>query len=456
MNEKITLPSLIQLLAVNTGESKKQSEDFIKEFFGMISSILENGDQIKIKSLGVFKTVSVGARKSVNVSTGEELEIPSHSKVVFTPSKDIAARVNEPFEMFETVEINPDVDLSDDLDNKAKEKNKIETTEHKINNVAEEVPVPVLVPPLVIDNSEPKYEETKNADSEPIASKESEISNSPVDEDIEYEIDEETEILEKDNDFINSSEKDSSEEGDLLGATENLLISDNKNNNEQNREESNKLVTEGVISQNDSEEEQSSKNTENPRKFGIGFLTGFLSAVAVCAVLFIIFYFTGLIPPMIKTDQIVENPTDIKETNNHASDETVITPSETNIESIEKEVDSNLPKKSDNEVVNIKEENKLDNASNPSVPTQPSDEIVYDMITKTRYLTTMAKDHYGNYHLWPYIYIENKKFLGHPDRIKPGTKIVIPPLSKYGVNPKNKNDIEIAKKKGVEIYSRYK
>ena len=89
------------------------------------------------------------------------------------------------------------------------------------------------------------------------------------------------------------------------------------------------------------------------------------------------------------------------------------------------------------------------------VPTAPSDKKVYDTISTTRYLTTMAKDHYGNYNLWPYIYKENSKILGHPDRIRPGTKVVIPPLSKYGVDPKNPEDIKKAKKLGVEIYSRY-
>jgi hypothetical protein len=68
----------------------------------------------------------------------------------------------------------------------------------------------------------------------------------------------------------------------------------------------------------------------------------------------------------------------------------------------------------------------------------------------------MAKDHYGNYHLWPYIYMENSSFLGHPDRIRPGTKVVIPPLSKYGVDPNNPKDIAKAKKKGEEIYNKYK
>ena len=88
--------------------------------------------------------------------------------------------------------------------------------------------------------------------------------------------------------------------------------------------------------------------------------------------------------------------------------------------------------------------------------TAPSDTPVYDVVTTTRYLTTIASEHYGNFNLWPYIYEENKAILGHPDRIKPGTRIVVPPLSKYGVNPKNKSDIDKAKKMGKEIYSRYR
>lgn len=90
-----------------------------------------------------------------------------------------------------------------------------------------------------------------------------------------------------------------------------------------------------------------------------------------------------------------------------------------------------------------------------TVDTRPSDEVIYDTISTTRFLTTMAKQHYGNYHLWPYIYEENKAILGHPDRIRPGTKVVIPSLSKYGVDAGNKDDIEKAKRLGAEIYARY-
>ena len=74
----------------------------------------------------------------------------------------------------------------------------------------------------------------------------------------------------------------------------------------------------------------------------------------------------------------------------------------------------------------------------------------------TNYLSRIARRHYGKDIFWVYIYEENKAILGHPDRIKPGTRIVVPPLSKYGVNPKNKSDIDKAKKMGKEIYSRYR
>lgn len=88
--------------------------------------------------------------------------------------------------------------------------------------------------------------------------------------------------------------------------------------------------------------------------------------------------------------------------------------------------------------------------------TRPSDAVVKDVIGDNYFLTTMAKRHYGNNNLWPYIYMENQDFIGHPDRIKPGTPVVIPPLSKYGVDPTNPKDIEKAKRLGEEIYSRYR
>ncbi len=80
----------------------------------------------------------------------------------------------------------------------------------------------------------------------------------------------------------------------------------------------------------------------------------------------------------------------------------------------------------------------------------------YDTITKKRFLTTMAKEYYGDYNLWPFIYDENKAILGHPDRIKPGTRVVIPPASKYGIDASNAACVAKAKRRGQQIYSKYR
>lgn len=82
--------------------------------------------------------------------------------------------------------------------------------------------------------------------------------------------------------------------------------------------------------------------------------------------------------------------------------------------------------------------------------------IVVDKITTTRYLTTMARDHYGDMNFWVYIYEENSDKLGHPNKIKPGTEVVIPPKEKYNINVLDTLSIKIAKEKGKEIYAKYR
>lgn len=456
MNEKITLPTLVQLLAIQSGETKKQSEDFIKELFGLISSALENGDNVRIKSLGVFKTVAVGARKSVNVATGLHQEIPSHYKVVFTPTKDVAASINEPFEMFESVELNPATQFEIDKDEKQ---------EDDLRPDPEEVTVVLSEDPLTNrstenqtefeDESEKKDESESLTDDKPsyIEKEEPELYE---------EIDD---IEEEENNTENENTENDAEEGLYYSIDEN--IANQEDNIENNQSDIDPSFTAEPNKDNSSSERSDrgiekieNSNTKVPetipvqsrqsKKFGIGFLIGFISAAVIFCAVFLIFFFIERNHNIFQ-DKTASNTTVNKETNN----DTVV--------SVVNEVDltTGLEETQIEETVDdIKENdrNKVmsEEKEKPEVPTEVSDEKKYDTITKTRYLTTMAKDHYGNYHLWPYIYMENQKMLGHPDRIKPGTKVVIPSLSKYGVNPNNKSDIEKAKKKGVEIYSRYK
>lgn len=430
MNEKISLPALVQLHALKTGDTKKQSEDFIKEFFGLISSSLVEGEQIKIKSLGVFKTVQVGARKSVSVSTGEESLIPAHRKVVFTPSKEIAERINEPFEMFETVEVNDNVEFS-------------ETDEILLTQDTSEMPSPTN------ENERDKsLKETANQDpadngdhhvvaTDGVTTKiYSQSTKGKIETPVSQSMPESSTTENAVADFVGNYQP--IEEGSI----EEQPVKETK--------------SEAVENSNDPEETEIVENIEDnqsndapSKRFGIGFLSGFVCAVVICGIVFALWYFVG--------QSTFENTSGLTETQVNQLENKV--ENETNLNDLPVEDTPEPTQKVENDEQQVSENNvtATDIREEPEeVSTAPSDQKVYDTIGKTRYLTTMAKDHYGNYHLWPYIYMENKSFLGHPDRIKPGTKVVVPPLSKYNVNPKDPKEIAKAKKLGVQIYSKYR
>ena len=109
MNKKLTFPELAELLSVATNTSKRMSELALREMFAVISGKLLDGESVKIDGLGVFKVTEVNSRRSVNVNTGEAIEIPGHSKITFVADKRLAEAVNAPFASFESVVLDDDV-----------------------------------------------------------------------------------------------------------------------------------------------------------------------------------------------------------------------------------------------------------------------------------------------------------------------------------------------------------
>ncbi len=81
--------------------------------------------------------------------------------------------------------------------------------------------------------------------------------------------------------------------------------------------------------------------------------------------------------------------------------------------------------------------------------------VVTDTISANRFLTTMARAHYGQMEYWVYIYEENASKLGHPDRLEAGTVVVVPPATKYNLKAGDEAKIKEASVKAVEIYSRF-
>lgn len=109
MNKKITLVELVELVAQASSTTKRVSELFLRELFTVVSQALIDGESVKIKGVGSFKVTRVKPRKSVNVKTGEPIEIAGYSKLVFTPDKALSEAINQPFAQFESVELNDEV-----------------------------------------------------------------------------------------------------------------------------------------------------------------------------------------------------------------------------------------------------------------------------------------------------------------------------------------------------------
>lgn len=81
----------------------------------------------------------------------------------------------------------------------------------------------------------------------------------------------------------------------------------------------------------------------------------------------------------------------------------------------------------------------------------------YDVVTAKQFLTTLAGKYYGVKDYWVYIYEANKSRLKHPNRIKPGTRILIPEITDFLSDPTpTEKNIEQARHKAAQIYARYK
>ncbi|MDR1526749.1 MAG: HU family DNA-binding protein [Dysgonamonadaceae bacterium] len=120
MNEKINLQDLAALSAKKSNIDAQEAEAFLKELIKTIQETLLNGDLVRIKNLGTFKRLAVSARESVDVTTGNRVIIPAHYKISFTPDNGLAHAVNEPFSLFDTLELDDTEEINNEFDNKEK------------------------------------------------------------------------------------------------------------------------------------------------------------------------------------------------------------------------------------------------------------------------------------------------------------------------------------------------
>ena len=113
MNEKISFPDLVGLLSSKMNITKKEAETFLKEFFTVSTEVITSGEELRINGLGLFKPIWVEARGSINIQTGEPVEIPGHYKLSFIPDKVLREAVNAPFSSFSVEVLNDHVPIED-------------------------------------------------------------------------------------------------------------------------------------------------------------------------------------------------------------------------------------------------------------------------------------------------------------------------------------------------------
>ena len=159
---KLTIQEVAHILTTKNGLEQREATQFANDFFSLIQEQLEQGEPVKVKGLGTFKIVGVGARESVSVRTGERVVIDSHSKVSFTPDATMRELVNKPFSQFETVVLNDGVEFEDLADDVTEDE--LVALEQSVQQPKEPEPIqeqsvlealPVMEASEIIDTPEP-------------------------------------------------------------------------------------------------------------------------------------------------------------------------------------------------------------------------------------------------------------------------------------------------------------
>ena len=166
MADKLSWSELRRALAQRANISEKDANTFLTAFNAQLLEALKTEKQVKINGLGTFKLQAVAPRKSVDVTTGNEITIEGYNKVSFVPEAGVKELV-EKVEAGEAVEaLDPIqklgaqadeiVDILGDLGELPKE----EKAEEPVEEVAPvEEPVIAEVPAEEPKEEEPVVEE---------------------------------------------------------------------------------------------------------------------------------------------------------------------------------------------------------------------------------------------------------------------------------------------------------
>lgn len=460
MNNKVTFPELVEQVAQYANTSKRMSELFLKELFATISQSLIDGESVKVKGIGTFKLTEVSPRKSVDVNTGEEIEIPGHKKLSFAPDKDMAEAINQPFMHFETEIL--DDDVTDDqlaaidagvpteapaADTPAEEETddtaaaEASAAEAPVAAEEEVVMPPVFVAPV----EEPEPEEAEAEVEAPVepseevpAEEETPVevpAQEPIDEPEEAVSEEETEIEEEAEPEAVAEPEDEAEVAEAEGEPE----------------AESEMVSEELADERVGQEIDKRRITR--RSLLEGFVVGVVTTLIVTLFAYRLYLMKGY----------EATPADEEPFTEHVATDSVATPEQALAENsteadADKQKTAEEQKKADEEKKKAEDEKKKAEEEKQKAEAAKSTTAnvaagTTDTIKPGTNLYRMSRKHYGSDKFWVYIYEENKAKYPNPNTIPVGAVLHIPQLEKYGVKAGDPASIATAKKKQGEIFN---
>lgn len=146
----ITTKDIAKIVASQHNIKVAEAEEFVQKLVDTINEGLETDRLVKIKGFGTFKMQAMKSRASVNVNTGERVIIGEHDRITFLPDALMKNAINKPFAHFETVEIDDESPLLDEM-------TPVDDTDDSQDEEQEEI----LDEPNVETKEEPKEEPQK-------------------------------------------------------------------------------------------------------------------------------------------------------------------------------------------------------------------------------------------------------------------------------------------------------
>lgn len=457
MNNKVTFPELVEQVAQYANTSKRMSELFLKELFATISQSLIDGESVKVKGIGTFKLTEVSPRKSVDVNTGEEIEIPGHKKLSFAPDKDMAEAINQPFMHFETEILDDDVtddqlaaiDAGEPTETPAEaapveeETDDTTATEAPAAEASVDAEEEVVMPPVFVAPAEEHESEEAEAEAEAPVNPSEEApaeeetpaevpAQEPIDEPEEAVSEEETEIEE---------EAEPEAEAEVAEAE-----------GEPEAEAESEMVSEELADERVGQEIDKRRITR--RSLLEGFVVGVVTTLIVTLFAYRLYLMKGYEATPADEEPFVE----------HVSADSVATPEQALAENsteadADKQKTAEEQKKTDEEKQKAEEEKKkAEEEKQKAEAAKPTTANVAagttDTIKPGTNLYRMSRKHYGSDKFWVYIYEENKAKYPNPNTIPVGAVLHVPQLEKYGAKVGDPASIAAAKKKQGEIFTK--